>query len=224
MIDFLKKVSIFSSLSDEQLKLIQKISQKKIYPKKAIIFEDEEEAKGFYIIVNGKIKVFKISFEGKEQILHIFGKFNIFGEVPVFADKPYPANAMAIEKTELLFISKNNFIKAIKENPEIALNMLSVLSLRLHAFTKVIESLSLKEVPARLASFLLYEYNKKNSADIQLTINKNQLASLLGTIPETLSRILNRFSQQKILTINGKQIKINNLDMLNEIAEGILKL
>jgi CRP/FNR family transcriptional regulator len=224
MIDFFKKITIFSTLTNEQLLLIKNIAVLKSYEKNRTIFEDGERAKGFFIIFNGKVKVYKLSFEGKEQILHIFGKYNIFGEVPVFAGKSYPANATTLEKSELFFVPKDKFINVIDKAPEIALNMLSVLSLRLHAFTNVIENLSLKEVPGRLASFLLFQYEEKNSLKIKLSINKNQLASLLGTIPETLSRILNKFSHQNILTINGRYIEINDIDKLYDIADGIVKL
>ena len=224
MIEFLKKVPIFSNLEEKECEKIIKISKLKKFQKKEVIFEDGEKAKGFYIVYSGKVKIYKISFDGKEQILHIFGKLHIFGEVPVFADRTYPANAITLENSELLFVPKEEFIHLIEEYPQIALNMLSILSMRLHTFTSIIENLSLKEVPARLASFLIFQYKEKNKINITLSISKNQLASLLGTIPETLSRILNKFSQQGILTINGKSIKINNIEKLFDIADGIVKL
>jgi len=107
-------------------------------------------------VVSGKIKIYKLSREGKEQILHIFGAGEIFGEVPVFAGGSYPANAEAIEPGRVLFFPRDSFIALIEREPSIALNMLAILSQRLRRFTHLIEDLSLKEVPGRLAAYLIY--------------------------------------------------------------------
>ena len=131
---------------------------------------------------------------------------------------------MAIENSEILFLSKIKFINLVEKNPQIALNMLSVLSIRLHAFTNVIETLSLKEIPSRLASYLLFLYEKNNNIQFKLDVSKNQLASILGTIPETLSRIFNKLSQNDFLEINGKNISIKDIDKLIDLADGIEKI
>jgi len=224
MNNFLKKVTIFSNLSNSQYKMISEISVIKNFSKKDIVFNDSEKANGFYVVRKGKIKIFKTSFEGKEQILHIIGKYQIFGEVPVFTGKMFPATAMAIEGSELLFLSKEKFINLIETNPKIGLNMLSVLSMRLHAFTNIIETLSLKEIPARLATYLIVLYEKNSSDTFQLDVTKNQLASILGTIPETLSRIFGKLTQNNFFEIQGKNIKITDINRLYDLAEGIEKI
>ena len=117
------------------------------------------------------------------------------GEVPVFTGTPFPANAQALSKSVLAFFPKKKFIALINSNPSLALNLLAVLSKRLRQFTVQVENLSLKEVPERLAAYLLFLSKEQGGTDeVTLPISKGQLASLLGTIPETLSRIFSKMS------------------------------
>ena len=100
------------------------------------------------------------------------------------------------------------------------MNMLAVLSMRLRQFTIQIENLSLKEVPGRLASYLIYLADEQQTDDlVSLTISKGQLASLLGTIPETLSRILAKMNKQNLIEVSGRNIKLFNRSDLEELAE-----
>jgi CRP/FNR family transcriptional regulator len=168
----------------------------------------------------GKVKVFKVSMEGKEQILHIFGPGEPFGEVPVFTGQRFPASASAIAKSSLLFFPRDTFVDLIYQNPSLSLNMLAVLSKRLHQFTVQVENLSLKEVPGRLAAYLLLlseEQGGKNQ--VALNISKGQLASLLGTIPETLSRIFAKMNQKDLIQVKGKNINILDLSGMTALAE-----
>jgi CRP/FNR family transcriptional regulator len=152
---------------------------------------------------------------GKEHILHIFGPGEPVGEVPVFSNQPFPATAEAIIKSSLYFFPRKDFVALIERNPSIALNMLAVLSRRLRQFATQIENLSLKEVPARLAGYLLYLADEQEHRDVvQLPVSKGQLASLLGTIPETLSRIFARMSDEGLIAVDGRSIAILDRDGL----------
>jgi len=185
-----------------------------------MIFSEGDNGKGFYVVVSGRVKIFKVSSEGKEQILHIFGPGEPFGEVPVFAGRQFPANAEAMEKSRVFFFPRAAFIDLIKKNPELALNMLAVLSMRLRRFTVLIEDLSLKEVPGRLAAYLLYlSESREGTRQLELDITKTQLASLLGTIPETLSRILGRMNKRGLIETEGPRIRILDMEGLKELAE-----
>ncbi|MGA7146498.1 MAG: Crp/Fnr family transcriptional regulator, partial [Desulfobacterales bacterium] len=155
-----------------------------------------------------------------EHILHIYGPGNPFGEVPVFAGKKFPANAETLLKSHLLFFPRTAFIDLISRNPSLSLNMLAVLSMRLRQFTVQIENLSLKEVPGRLASYLLYLAKEQGRTDtVRLTISKGQLASLLGTIPETLSRILAKMAKQGLIETSGRDLKLLDIGGLEDLAE-----
>ncbi|MBW2369505.1 MAG: Crp/Fnr family transcriptional regulator [Deltaproteobacteria bacterium] len=218
--NFISSVPLFSGLPGEQLSKFAAISVPQDVQAGEIIFSEGEDGIGFYVVMSGKIKIFKMSLEGKEKILHIFGPPEPFGEVPVFTGDRFPANAQALSKARLLFFPRTQFVKLIAENPALSLNMLAVLSMRLRQFAVQIENLALKEVPARLASHLIYLAEEQGGGDIvHLAISKGQLASLLGTIPETLSRILNRMSQQQLIKVNGRRIQLLDDDGLVDLSE-----
>jgi len=207
--DIIKSTSLFEGLSGEEVETMSKLIFEKKYGKGETIFFEGDEADGFYIVSSGQIKVFKMNPMGKEHILHIFGPGEPVGEVPVFSKQPFPANAEALVKSSTLFFPRKDFVALIENNPSIALNMLAVLSRRLRQFATQIENLSLKEVPARLAGYLLYiAKEQKNEGVVELPVSKGQLASLLGTIPETLSRIFARMSDEGLIQVEGRSITI----------------
>jgi CRP-like cAMP-binding protein len=219
--DIMAHAPLFGGLSREELARIGSIAQQKSYKRGQAIFWEGDPGIGFYMVADGKVKIYKTSAEGKEQILHIYGPGNPFGEVPVFSGSRFPANAQALEKSRLLFFPRQDFIQLISRHPSLALNMLAVLSMRLRQFTVQVENLSLKEVPARLASYLVYLSDEQDGvAAVDLPISKGQLASLLGTIPETLSRIFNKMSQQQLISVEGGRIGLLNRDALEDLAAG----
>jgi CRP/FNR family transcriptional regulator len=208
---------LFGGLPEEQLEAVVKISVAKKFGKGETIFFEGDPGNGFYMVAEGKVKIFKMSFAGKEHILHIFGPGEPFGEVPVFHGKPFPANAEALVKSTLIFFPREQFIALVHAHPSLALNMLAVLSLRLRRFVDQIENLSLKEVPARIAGYLLYLLEEQGSEEsVELEISKGQLASLLGTIPETLSRIFAKMSEEGLIDVDGKKIRILDRAALTE--------
>jgi len=208
---------LFSGLPVEQLSEIAAICVSKRYPKGASIFFEGDPGIGFYMVASGKVKIFKMSFDGKEQILHIFGPGEPFGEVPVFHGSPFPANAETLSEAELLFFPRAEFVNLVTANPSLALNMLAVLALRLRRFATQIENLSLKEVPGRLASYLCYLMDEQQRQDkVVLDIPKGQLASLLGTSSETLSRIFNKMTEEGMIRVEGKTIAILDVQGLKE--------
>ncbi len=208
-LNIIENVPLFNGLPAEHMEDVRRIALEKTYGRGETIFLDGDDGDGFYVVLEGKVKVSKVSVEGKEQILHIFGPGEPFGEVPVFTGKPFPANAQALSKSVLAFFPKNRFISLINSNPSLALNMLAVLSTRLRQFTVQVENLSLKEVPERLAAYLLFLSSEQGGTDeVTLPISKGQLASLLGTIPETLSRIFSKMSTGGLIAVGGKNIRI----------------
>jgi CRP-like cAMP-binding protein len=218
----LSKASLFDGLPAEQIGWLAQICLDQKFEKGQSIFSEGGRARGFYLMVSGKIKIFKLSPEGKEQILHIFGAGEIFGEVPVFAGGAYPANAEGIEPGRVIFFPRTEFVALIEREPSIALNMLGILSLRLRQFTHLVEDLSLKEVPGRLAAYLIYLGERSaNPQALELDITKAQLASLLGTIPETLSRILAKLAQQGIIAVEGRRIRLLDRQALELLAAGV---
>jgi CRP/FNR family transcriptional regulator len=218
-VDIISAIPLFDGLPSDQLEALGEIVLGKDFKKGEIIFSEGDEANGFYVVVEGTVKIFKLSVEGKEHILHIFESGEPFGEVPVFAGEHFPAHAEAIAESRLLFFPRDAFINLIKQIPSLALNMLATLSTRLRQFTVKIEHLSLKEVPGRLAAYLLYLSDELGEQDsVDLSISKQQLASLLGTIPETLSRILSKMTKDGLIEMDGRHITIRDRTGLEELS------
>lgn len=172
------------------------------------------------MVEKGKIKVFKLSYEGKEQILHIYGPGHSFGEVPVYEGRNFPASSMALEKSVILFLPRDKFVDLITQTPGLGMNLLADLSRRLREFTIQIENLSLKEVPARLAAYVLtLSKEQKNEKQVVLPISKAQLSNLIGTTPETVSRILKKMMDSSYIKVETKTILIEDYEGLLELSD-----
>jgi CRP/FNR family transcriptional regulator len=210
---------LFGGLDEVDLRRLRRIALDKFFAKGRTIFLEGDEGAGFYLVADGRVKVYKLSPEGKEHILHIYGPGNPIGEVPVFSGRHLPANAQALVKSHLLFFPRDAFVGLITETPSLAMNMLAVMSRRLREFTVQIENLSLKEVPGRLASYLLVLMEEQAAGEaVRLPVSKGQLASLLGTIPETLSRIFARMSGEGLIAVSGPHIRIHDPEGLALLA------
>ena len=213
-------IPLFDGLPADQLDAIRQIAVEKRYNKGQTIFSEGDNTTGFFVIVDGRVKIYKVSTEGKEQILHIFEAGQSFGEVTVFTGQQMPANAQALAKTHLLLFARNAFVELVTSNPSLALNLLAIMSKKLRQFAAQIENLSLKEIPARLASYLIYLSEEQGTADeVALNVSKGQLASLLGTIPETLSRIFAKLSAQKLIRVEGPKIFLLDREGIENLAE-----
>lgn len=230
--DNLKKVYIFSGLSDEELEEFTKIVRQKTFKKGDIIFFDTEPYLGFYITITGLVKIYKISKDGREHILHLISSFNTFAEVPLFENFGeeyedsfrYPANAMALEDdTKVILIPARQFRKLLENNTKICIKMISGFAKRLRHLNHHIEELTLKDVTKRVAGFILTENKKAPQKQnglpaITLNISKNDLAAYLGTIPETLSRTLKKLQDEGMINVEGKNIGIEDFERLKGAA------
>ncbi len=225
-INLLKQCPLFAGLKEEDLRKIKSISIPKKIVKKELIFAEGETAKGFYVILSGKVKLYKISPEGKEQILHIVSAPDAFAEAALFLEGTYPAYAEALSDGQLLFIPARDFTQMIERNPKLSINMIISLSHFLKKFTALIEELSLKEVSSRVAKYLLdlslkAEREGKDPMWVELDMSKSQLASRLGTISETLSRTLGKLKTKEVIDVKKHRVKILNRKSLEELASGL---
>jgi CRP/FNR family transcriptional regulator len=116
---------LFSGLDEREIAEVEAISTSKRYPRGSIIFSEDEEATGFFVAISGKVKIYKLSPEGKEQILHIISTGETFAEAALFAGSTYPAFAESLAQTQVLYFSKEDFLSLIRKNPQISLNMMS---------------------------------------------------------------------------------------------------
>jgi CRP/FNR family transcriptional regulator len=226
VIEPLKRCPLFAGLKEEDLKKIKAVASLKRVGKKQILFSDGEEAKGFYMILSGKVKLYKMSPEGKEQILHVVSAPEAFAEAALFLEGNYPAFAETLTDSQLLFFRKRDFIQLIERNPRLSINMIVSLSHFLRKFASLIEELSLKEVSARIAKYLIDLSLKsaqegRNPREVDLDLSKSQLASKLGTISETLSRSLSKMKAKKIIDVKKNMILILNRESLEAVASGL---
>lgn len=228
----IKTIYLFSELDDEALSLVADHSSIKNLNKGEIIFFDSEPYLGFYGVLEGSVKIYKISKDGKEHILHFINTGNTFAEVPLFEnlgdvdeDMAYPANAMAIEDdTRVLLFHKECIISLLEKDRRLCFKMLNSISKRLRFLNKHIEEVTLKDVTKRLAGYILLEYNKnqlnsENKPLVHLDISKYDLSCYLGTITETVSRTFRKLQDDDILIVNGRNILIKDIDRLKEIAK-----
>lgn len=208
-------------MDDTDLLIVKSIVIERYYKKNITIFSENEEAQGFYIVSSGKVKIYKLSPEGKEHVLHICSQGEMFAEAAMFSGKEYPAYARAIENVNLLFIPKKGFLDLVKKNPEMSIKMLGALSVKLRKFAGMIEDLSLKEVSARLAKYILDISIHKGSKTFSLDIKKTDLALKLGTVSETISRTLKKLKDHKIISADKSEISILDFESLQEISAGM---
>ncbi len=207
----LKKIPLLSPLTDAQLSKILSASLEKLYNAGSVIFTPEDRAEGFYILKEGKVKIFKTQ-RGKEQIIRIFSEPAFFGEAASFTGCKFPAWAEAIEKSKIIFIPRKAFISILKEDPDISLKFMSVMANRLLYLTNLIESLSLKSALSKVASYILR--NQKNG---KLIFKTNLAALELGLTKETVSRMLSKLKSLEAIEKEGNTIKVKNFQLLREL-------
>jgi CRP/FNR family transcriptional regulator len=225
-VELLRRCPLFAGLKEEDLKRIRAIASLRQIEKKEILFSDGEETRGFYVILSGKVKLYKVSPEGKEQILHIVSAPDAFAEAALFLEGTYPAFAEAMTDCQLLYFPKRDFIQLIEKNPQLSINMIVTLSHYLKRFASLIEELSLKEVSSRIAKYIVDLSMKsskegKSPKEVELDLSKTQLALKLGTISETLSRTLAKMRTKRIIDVKKNKIIILNREALEELASGL---
>jgi CRP/FNR family transcriptional regulator len=196
------------------------MAQERHFRRGEVIFLEGNTSSGFYMVVEGQVKLFKMALDGREQILYVLGPGEPFGIVPVFHGQHFPASAISLGASTTFFFPKQEFVALITAHPELALAVIAALARRLRRFADKIESLSLKEVPARLASHLLYLARIQERTDqVTLDIPKKQLANLLGTSAETLSRIFAEMSAAGLIQVKGRKIELLNPEELKNKAK-----
>jgi len=217
---FLSTTFLFNSFNEMEIDLLSASAAVKHVQKGEQIFSERSDATAFFIVISGKVKIYKLSPDGKEHTLHIHGPGDLVAEAAIFDSMRYPASCMSMEDSQLIRISRDGFLALIKNHPEMALKMMSGYSKRLRQFVAKIEELSLKDIKSRLAGYLLENSSEKSGVvTCRLVYSKKELASFLGTIPETLSRALAFLKQKKLITEKDNTIIIPDPEKLRIFAE-----
>jgi CRP/FNR family transcriptional regulator len=208
----LKKIDLFKNLSDDELKELEPYHAAVLYGKRETIFSEGEPPEWFYIVVKGKVKVTKLSHEGKEIILEVISPYDIFGGVAVLRNFPYPANAVAMEDSEVLKISRKNLMRLVDRFPNLMYCIALQLGDRMKSSYDTLKNIALERVEARIAALLLKLSNKvgvemDKGVLIDMRLTKQDVADMVGTTVETSIRTFSKFKKQGLLTdSNGKII------------------
>jgi CRP-like cAMP-binding protein len=212
---FLEKTYIFSDLPHLEVETLSKDSSLVKLSRNQILFTEGEIAKDFFIICHGKVSVYKLSHNGVEQVLHILSNGELIAEAAIFDEMTYPASCRGLEDVTLIRVPRDAFLDLVTRNPQNALRVMSAYSKKLKEFVKMIEYLSLNSITQRLAIYLIKNASRTGeSYACQLHITKRKLASLLGTVPETLSRTLKQLKKENIISEENKIITIIDIETL----------
>src|SRR5579863_7668279 len=197
---------------------------RKLFHAGELLFSEGEPCRGLHIIARGKVRIFKTSVNGREQVLAVNSPGESVAELPVFDGGPYPASAMATEDTEIAFISRRDFHAYCLEHPEVPLKVLSVVGARLRRLVGIIEELSFTTIRQRLIAMLVklaQRDGKKTDRGIEflLPATHQELANQLGTVRELISRNLMRLQAEGLLDVDARQIVIRDLKGLSSLLE-----
>jgi CRP/FNR family transcriptional regulator len=218
---------LFSGLSSQELAEIRAITTTRLMKKGELIFREGQQSQGFYIVVSGVVKVYRIGANGREQIIHFVEAGDAFAEATIF-NGVYPANAEAMGECLLLRIEREGFKQLLARDPQLSFKIMAMLENWLRRMRERISELCVNEVPARFACYVLSlppgaaRHNGQVSFD--MTISKTALAQMLGTTKETLSRILRRMRQKRMLSYVGRRIVVLDRTKLEKVAAGEIKL
>ncbi len=207
----LRNCKIFAGLSSPDLAAIAYITLVKSLDKGDYLFREGEPAQGFYLVQRGAVNVHRVTAAGKEQVIHIFRANESFAEGALATSSGYPADARALESSQVLLVEKAGVLALLRRQPELALRMLGSMSLHLRTLIAQLDDLTLKDVETRLANWLIKRCPDRDSTRpviIELRTTKRVLAAELGTVSETFSRTLAKFRRQKLVTVKGKTLTV----------------
>ena len=217
----LRKTQLFAKLTDAEMRTLCARVSKRQFGRGETLFSEGDECRGLFVVAAGKIRIFKLSAAGREQVLAIEEPGSSFAELPVFDGGVYPASASALEETEVLFISRKDFQNYCREHPEVALKVLAVVGSRLRRLVAIIEDLSFTTVRHRLISLLLRLADTSGTATkqgvrLELSETHQDMAAELGTVRELVSRNLSRLQAEGLLEISGRMILVKDLPGLKK--------
>jgi CRP-like cAMP-binding protein len=209
----LKQTPLFGELNEPELRVVAEHAVGRRLKKDEILFMAGEEARGLYVVVEGSVRAFRESPDGREQVIHVERAGATLAEIPVFDGGAYPSTVAAEEDSILLFIDKRDVQRLFVEHPQIALAALKLLATRLRRCAALVETLSLKEVGQRLARFLLDEAKRKgkptkNGVEMEIKLTNQQIAARIGTVREVVSRAFTRLQQDNLISLEGRRLLI----------------
>lgn len=224
----LRGVSIFADLDPASLAALERITETRDYPEGAVIVSQEERGEALFVLVRGRVKVVLYGQSGREVILSIFGSpGDFFGEMSLLDDQPRSATVMAAERSRLLVLSRSAFQEHLTAHPRSALRVLTELSRRLRRADEVIGNLALLDVYGRLAGKLREMAaadgeEREDGILIRQRPTQSEIAAMIGTSRETVSRALSELARRGFLEMNGKRLLLRRAFLLEEAQQAAM--
>ena len=218
IIDALKQSHLFTRLTDVQLDRVYRHSQVVKLEEGQLLFAQGEEVTNFYLVLSGKMKLYRVSPDGQEKIIEIVPQGGLFAEALMFMDQPhYPVSSAALSETTVIGIEANDFKDMLRDSVETCLLLLGNMSFRLRQLVHEIDTLTLHSGTCRVASYLL-QHAPDDRESFELDTAKGVIAARLSVKPETFSRIIKNLRGEGVISIDGSKITIHNRDALKEYS------
>lgn len=222
-IELLKKIPIFSKLSEDVLLNILKLQVVKAYKKGSIIFHEYDKGDAFFFVKSGKVKIFKTSLDGRDITLNILEEGSIFAEVTLFNDINYPATAMVLEESQIGMILNKDIEKLILKNTSLALQIIKLLNKRLYKSQSTIKDMAFSDTFVRVTNVLIdlsssHGIVTNNGIEINMNITRQDIADMVGTTRETVSRIIADLKRDGLIETNSKKIIIIDIENFKKLS------
>lgn len=219
----INEIGVFQNITEEELRELEPYILRESVKKKADIFSEGDQPEWFYIVESGKVKITKMSSDGKEIILEVISPGEIFGGVAVMRGFPYPANAVAMENSELVKISRRNLMRLVDRFPNLMYCIAMNLGDRMKSSHDSLKNIALERVEARIAALLLKLADKvgvkvKEGILIDMRLTKQDVADMVGTTVETSIRTFSKFKKDRLLSEFEGKIIIIDRDRLESLS------
>ncbi len=219
----LRQLSFFRDLSTAALLAVAERVVPRAVPQGRILFRKGETCRGLYVLLKGKVEIYRSTSDGREHVIHVERPVQPVAELPLFDAGPYPASGRTAEDSELLFLSMDDFQRLYREHPEIADAVIRNLGRRLRLLVRTVERISLMSIPARVAAFLLEQAERagalRDGGTLTLSQTQTQMAQILATTRESVARALGDFRAQGVIRQEGREVVILSLDRLEAVVE-----
>ncbi len=221
--EYLREIPVFAKLPEKQLEIIHNHTIERRFRKGMIVFLEGDTGEGFHYVKSGKVKVLRTSDDGREHIIKILGAGEIFAEVLMFNNQPYPATAVAVEPSCIGMIRNIDLEQLVLTNNELALQLIKALSQRLIYAQQKIKNLALNDVMSRTVEVLLRlsqeqgDIKDNGVIELALDLSRQDLANLVGTTRETVTRTLSSLKKDKLIDFDGQKIKILDVEYLRRL-------
>lgn len=221
---YLQKINLFKEMTSEEMGTLDRMTKMESVRKKTPIFFPGDPSQQVYLLKEGRVKISRISEEGREVTIALLEPGEIFGELEVLGDSPRDTLAEALDDSQICVVNKELFLQMIRSKPEFSFRLTKLIGMRMQKIESRVEDLVFKDVPARLAHLLLdlaknYGRETPQGTFLQIKITHQEIANLIGSIRETVSAILGEFKRDGWISFEGRQMTLLRSDLLKKRAE-----